>query len=200
MKKSQNVRAFTLLELIIVLGILAILLAIMIPSCGRAKERVECLASTYQIGVQGNVSLAELVNKSGVNGAAEALVGSNNSPIKIDGIVGDDQLYTEDVRLVDRSRLRLLTDPNMGGTYRNATLRELLSLSIGAYNRLPSDTIIVALGSYKIVPISNPAQATSGDEKVYPNIVFAKTRSFKSLLFGPDKDWPEGTLFAVVKK
>lgn len=54
MRKSRDRRAFTLVELLVVIGIIAVLLAILLPSLNRAREsgrRVQCLSNMRQLGL-----------------------------------------------------------------------------------------------------------------------------------------------------
>ena len=59
----KKVRGFTLIELLVVVAIIALLVAVFVPSLGRAKERantVKCLANlkgfSLGVGVYANVS------------------------------------------------------------------------------------------------------------------------------------------------
>lgn len=54
MHKANRVKGFTLVELLVVIGIIAVLIAILLPALNRAREsgkRVQCLSNMRQLGL-----------------------------------------------------------------------------------------------------------------------------------------------------
>ena len=76
--KSLQSKAFTLIELLVVISIIALLLAIIMPSLKRAKylaQRIVCSNNVHQQLV------AQLTYAAGQNGKFPAVCGNNRHPI-----------------------------------------------------------------------------------------------------------------------
>ena len=66
LSRTETGRAFTLVELLVVLAIIALLAALLLPVIGRAKESARaaaCLSNLHQIGVALQIYVSENNNK-----------------------------------------------------------------------------------------------------------------------------------------
>lgn len=107
MTRGGRRSAFTLMELLVVIGIIAVLISLLLPAFGRTRahaQQVTCISNLRQIATA-------LISYTASNDGYFPTPASSNRP--------DDWLYWHPGRDINQSRIV----PHMGGTFVEAVLR-----------------------------------------------------------------------------
>lgn len=89
-KKAKSLTGFTLIELLVVIAVLGLLIAILVPALGRAREgarRAQCINNLRQIGL----AIHQYIDENDFNFLPYADVDGNRWYYLLDPHIGDNK-------------------------------------------------------------------------------------------------------------